>query len=124
MAQGALGVAGELIGSRYGQGAANTTTQLAGAAAQGLFLLPNSRTQESDADVVGQRLLAQAGLAPRAVANRCQNKHGAGGSPPPHWLSTTTDPPGPSSDPQFCASGPLATSTPPPQTPPTPPRTT
>src|SRR3546814_1131036 len=72
MAQGALGVAGELIGSRYGQGAANTTTQLGGAAAQGLFLLPNSRTQESEADVVGQRLMAQAGFDPRAAVNLWQ----------------------------------------------------
>src|SRR3546814_2582617 len=88
MAQGALGVAGELIGSRYGQGAANTTTQLGGAAAQGLFLLPNSRTQESEADVVGQRLMAQAGFDPRAAVHLWQNMIGAGGSRPPQWLST------------------------------------
>src|SRR3546814_4113801 len=92
MAQGALGVAGELIGSRYGQGAANTTTQLGGAAAQGLFLLPNSRTQESEADVVGQRLMAQAGFDPRAAVNLWQNMIGAGGSRPPQWLSTHPDP--------------------------------
>src|SRR3546814_12609004 len=87
MAQGALGVAGELIGSRYGQGAANTTTQLGGAAAQGLFLLPNSRTQESEADVVGQRLMAQAGFDPRAAGNLWLNMIGASGSRPPPWLS-------------------------------------
>ena len=92
MAQGALGVAGELIGSRYGEGAANTTTQLGGAAAQGLFLLPNSRTQESEADVVGQRLMAQAGFDPRAAVNLWQNMIGAGGSRPPQWLSTHPDP--------------------------------
>lgn len=92
MAQGALGVAGELVGSRYGEGAANTTSQLGGAAAQGLFLLPNSRTQESEADVVGQRLMAEAGFDPRAAVNLWQNMIAAGGSRPPQWLSTHPDP--------------------------------
>src|SRR3546814_9918094 len=91
MAQGALGVAGELIGSRYGQGAANTTTQLGAAAAQGLFLLPNSRTQESEAAVVGPRPLAQAGFDPRPAMHLWQNMIGAGGSRPPQWLTTTPD---------------------------------
>src|SRR3546814_16084842 len=88
MARGALGVAGELIGSRYGQGAANTTTQLGGAAAQGLFLLPNSRTQESETDVVGQRLLAQAGFDTRPAVNLWTNMLGAGARRPAAWRST------------------------------------
>lgn len=92
LAQGALGVAGELVGSQYGQGAANTTTQLGGMAAQGLFLLPNSRDQESEADVVGQRLMAEAGFDPRAAVSLWQNMIGAGGSRPPQWLSTHPDP--------------------------------
>lgn len=92
MAQGALGVAGELVGSHYGQGAANTTTQLGGMAVQGFFLLPNSREQESEADVVGQQLMAKAGFDPRAAVGLWQNMIGAGGSRPPQWLSTHPDP--------------------------------
>jgi len=91
-AQGLLGVAGELAGSRWGEGAANTTTQLGGMAAQGFFLLPNSREQESEADVVGQQLMAKAGFDPRAAVNLWQNMIAAGGSRPPQWLSTHPDP--------------------------------
>lgn len=92
MAQGVLGVAGSLVGAGYGEGAANTTTQLGGIAAQGLFLLPNSRKQESEADIVGQQLMAKAGFDPRAAVNLWQNMIGAGGSRPPQWLSTHPDP--------------------------------
>jgi len=91
-AQGLLGVAGELAGARYGEGAANTTTQLGSIAAQGFFLLPNSRDQESEADVVGQQLMARAGFDPRAAVNLWQNMIAAGGSRPPQWLSTHPDP--------------------------------
>src|SRR3546814_19749478 len=45
-APGLLGVAGELAGSRWGQGAANPTTPLGGIAAQGFFLLPTPRDQD------------------------------------------------------------------------------
>jgi predicted Zn-dependent protease len=61
-------------------------------AAQGLFVLPNSRTQESEADVVGQRLMAQAGFDPRAAVGLWQNMVSASGSRPPQWLSTHPDP--------------------------------
>ena len=92
MAQGALGAAGQLIGSRYGEGAANTTSQIGGAATQTFFLLPNSRAQESEADIVGQELMAKAGFDPRAAVNLWQNMMAAGGSRPPQWLSTHPDP--------------------------------
>jgi len=91
-AQTLLGVAGALLGSRYGQGAADATTQIGGAAAQGLFLLPNSRTQELEADVVGQRLMAQAGFDPAQAVNLWQNMIAAGGGRQPEWLSTHPDP--------------------------------
>lgn len=91
-AQAGLGIAGALLGSRYGEGAAQATNQYGGMAAQGLFLLPNSRDQESEADVVGQQLMAQAGFDPRAAVNLWQNMIAAGGSRPPQWLSTHPDP--------------------------------
>ena len=60
--------------------------------AQAAFLLPGSRTQESEADVVGQQLMAQAGFDPRAAVNLWQNMAAASGSRPPQWLSTHPDP--------------------------------
>lgn len=91
-AQTGLGIAGALLGSRYGQGAADATSQIGSVAAQGLFLLPGSRTQESEADVVGQRLMAGAGFDPEQAVDLWQNMIAAGGSRPPQWLSTHPDP--------------------------------
>ena len=90
--QTGLGLISALLGARYGEGVAQTTSQLGGVAAQGLFVLPNSRTQESEADVVGQRLMAQAGFDPRAAVGLWQNMVSASGSRPPQWLSTHPDP--------------------------------
>ncbi|MEO6104354.1 MAG: M48 family metallopeptidase [Pseudoxanthomonas sp.] len=92
-AQTGLGIAGALLGARYGQGAADATGQLGGIATQGLFLLPGSRTQESEADVVGQRLMAQAGFDPAQAVDLWQNMiAAAAGSRSPEWLSTHPDP--------------------------------
>lgn len=90
--QTGLGLISALLGSRYGEGAAQTASQVGGVAAQGLFVLPNSRTQESEADVVGQQLMAKAGFDPREAVNLWQNMAAAGGSRPPEWLSTHPDP--------------------------------
>ena len=60
--------------------------------AQTGFLLPGSRAQETEADVVGQRLMAQAGFDPRQAVNLWQNMIAASGSRPPQWLSTHPDP--------------------------------
>lgn len=90
--QAGLGILGALVGSQYGQGAAQATTQIGGAAAQGLFLLPNNREQESEADVVGQQLMARAGFDPRQAVNLWQNMIGVGGARGPEWLSTHPDP--------------------------------
>lgn len=91
-AQAGVGLVGSLLGSRYGDGATSAANQIGGAAAQGLFLLPGSRQQESEADVVGQQLMAKAGFDPRAAVGLWQNMMGAGGSRPPAWLSTHPDP--------------------------------
>jgi predicted Zn-dependent protease len=90
--QTGLGLISALLGARYGEGIAQTTNQLGGMAAQGLFVLPNSRTQESEADIVGQQLMAKAGFDPRAAVGLWQNMIAANGSRPPQWLSTHPDP--------------------------------
>ena len=81
---GGLGV----LAGDYGQLASQGGSMLA----QTGFLLPGSRAQESEADVVGQRLMAQAGFDPRAAVELWQNMIAAGGSRPPQWLSTHPDP--------------------------------
>ena len=92
IAQGALQVGGAVAGARYGEGIGNAVTQGGSIAAQAGFLLPNSRTQESEADVVGQQLMAKAGFDPRGAVTLWQNMAASGGSRPPEWLSTHPDP--------------------------------
>lgn len=51
--------------------------------------LPHSRTQESEADLIGQRLMAQAGFDPRESVDLWHNMMAAsGGKAPKEWLST------------------------------------
>ncbi|HBN53333.1 MAG TPA: peptidase [Stenotrophomonas sp.] len=87
-----LQIAGALAGAAYGDTAANAVNQFGSMGAQGVILLPNSRTQESEADVVGQRLMAQAGFDPAQAVGLWQNMMAAGGARSPQWLSTHPDP--------------------------------
>jgi len=91
-AQTGLAVAGLLAGAAGGEGAANTVNQFGGATAQAVFLLPGSRVQENEADVVGQRLMAEAGFDPGQAVNLWQNMMTASGGRSPQWLSTHPDP--------------------------------
>ena len=92
-ASGALQVLGAILGSRYGQGVGNAAMQGGSILAQAGFLLPGSRAQETEADVVGQRLMAEAGFDPRQAVTLWQNMITASsGSRPPQWLSTHPDP--------------------------------
>ena len=87
-----LGIIGALAGAAYGDTAASAVNQFGGMGAQGLILLPGSRTQESEADVVGQRLMAEAGFNPEQAVDLWQNMMAASGGRQPEWLSTHPDP--------------------------------
>lgn len=86
-AAGAVQLLGALAGD-YGQ----IATQGGSVLAQAGFLLPNSRAQETEADVVGQDLMAQAGFDPRGAVDLWRNMAAAGGARPAQWLSTHPDP--------------------------------
>jgi predicted Zn-dependent protease len=91
-AAGAVQLLGALAGARYGQGTAQSIAQGGSVLAQTGFLLPGSRVQETEADIVGQRLMAQAGFDPRQAVDLWQNMMTASGGRPPEWLSTHPDP--------------------------------
>lgn len=91
-AQAALTVASLLAGSRYGDNVAQSVSQSGGLLLQTTFLLPGTREQENEADIVGQRLMAQAGYDPHQAIDLWQNMLAANGSRPPQWLSTHPDP--------------------------------
>lgn len=59
-----------------------------GLGAQYGVLLPFSRRHESEADIIGLRLMADAGFDPRASVTLWQNMEAAGGARPPAWMST------------------------------------
>lgn len=87
-----LSVVGAVAGARYGQGASDLVTQGGGMAAQLGVLLPFSRTQEDEADEIGQRLMAQAGFDPAQAVDLWQNMIAASAGRSPEWLSTHPDP--------------------------------
>lgn len=59
-----------------------------GLGAQYGILLPFSRRHESEADVIGLRLMADAGFDPRASLELWDNMSAQGGARPPEWMST------------------------------------
>ncbi|GAB3037012.1 M48 family metallopeptidase [Oleiagrimonas citrea] len=83
--QGAV-LAGTLYGASRGNDAGRTMAAL-GLGAEVGILLPFSRTQESEADILGQRYMAQAGFDPRAAVTLWQ-KMGKQGGKVPAFLST------------------------------------
>ena len=91
-ASGVLQLLSSLAGARYGESIGSVVGQGGSIVAQTGLLLPGSRVQESEADVVGQQLMAKAGFDPDGAVKLWQNMAAAGGSRPPEWLSTHPDP--------------------------------
>ncbi len=90
MSQGQLAqVGGAAVGLATGsQAYAGTYAALA----QVGFMLPNSRTQESEADHIGLLYMAEAGYDPRAAVALWQNMQQLGGNGPLEWMSTHPSP--------------------------------
>lgn len=96
LAQTGLALAGAYAGRNASPEQVNLMVAALGAGAQVGVLLPFSRKHETEADVYGQRLMAQAGFDPQAAVELWQGMQSATGSEgrPPRFLSTHPDPEG------------------------------
>ncbi|MFN7572021.1 MAG: M48 family metallopeptidase [Betaproteobacteria bacterium] len=73
-----------ILGAVYGTGAGD----LGNLFGQAMFVLPNSRENEQEADRIGVELAARAGYDPRAAVTLWTKMAKQGGSGPPELLST------------------------------------
>ena len=73
MLSGILGMGGQIVGGPLGQAA-----QM-GAQGVGVYILKFSREYETEADLLGSRIMAQAGYDPRQLANMFQTIEAQGG---------------------------------------------
>jgi len=76
------------LGISVVQASTGVDAQMLGVATNVFFLLPNSRTHESEADLLGMDYMAKAGFDPRASVTLWQNMSKASSQKPPELLST------------------------------------
>lgn len=76
------------LGLNVVQASTGVDAQALGIATNVFFLLPHSRTHESEADLLGMDYMAQAGFDPRQSIALWENMSKAGGEKPPEMLST------------------------------------
>ena len=87
LAQGGLEVADLLSGSAAPEKKQILMTGL-GLGLQYGYLLPYSRTHESEADLIGLKLMSKAGFDPRQAIEVWKNMAAIGGNKPPEFMST------------------------------------
>jgi len=88
-----LGLVNAYVGAQATAQTSNAVMTALGLGTQVGVLLPFSRKHESEADLYGQRLMAQAGFDPAQAVALWQNmSQESGGSRPVAWLSTHPDP--------------------------------
>lgn len=76
------------VGSVLVQATTGINGDLVGLATNAFILLPFSRTHETEADLLGLDLMAQAGFDPRQAITLWQNMARAGGSKPAEFMSS------------------------------------
>lgn len=76
-----------ILGGGYTGGAYTASQVMSAGAAFGLSL-PHSRSQETEADIIGLRYMAKAGFDPRASVDLWQNMAALSKKSPPAFLST------------------------------------
>ncbi len=82
----------QAYGESQGNGSSSQVMALIGLGAQVGVLLPFSRKHESEADRLGQQLMAEAGYDPAAAAALWANMQAASGRSTPQFLSTHPNP--------------------------------
>ena len=89
-----MGLVGAYAGRNASPDQVKQLVALLGAGTQVGVLLPYSRLHESEADRIGQELMAKAGFDPREAGNLWRNmiQASAGSQSPPRLLSTHPDP--------------------------------